>query len=326
MFPLYYEVPYDRVASAYLDCVAVNLAALLQYYAVEDLRSPFACQWYFQFHEDNALPEVLHTPLAEVILRSTGYAVHTYGPQQTSLVQVCLDFLSRQKPVLVFGDAYSMPWLPYYQQEHMEHSFIVNGVNQEQNMFHIVDAYSNQTEWGKALPCTAHLRVETFTHIVEALETERRGTVAVLERVQAAAPLDTALFLRLNAERMLFQLSHEDALRRFSRFYAQHAENVAMLRQFVLGCWLLTRARSLHAVWLADLAGFSLSSVVNSSLAQRFQEEVVAPWQQVSDFAYLTLRRVMRGRRAPLTCFEMLEQVVAPQEERLADLFLERLC
>jgi hypothetical protein len=42
-----------------------------------------------------------------------------------------------------------MPWLPYYRQKHMPHSFLVAAAG---SAAWVLDAYDNQTEWGAAAP------------------------------------------------------------------------------------------------------------------------------------------------------------------------------
>lgn len=44
---------YDCVDSAYLDCLNDNLAVLLLHVGVADVRTPFACQWYFDFDPEH---------------------------------------------------------------------------------------------------------------------------------------------------------------------------------------------------------------------------------------------------------------------------------
>lgn len=53
------------------------------------------------------------------------------------------------QPCYAVGDAFEMPWLPYYRQAHMPHSFLVAAAGPDA---WVLDAYDNQTEWGAAEP------------------------------------------------------------------------------------------------------------------------------------------------------------------------------
>ena len=85
----------------------------------------------------------------------------------------------------------------------------------------------------------------------------------------------------------------------------------------MLDCWLIARVRALHGLWLTDLAAMQ-PTLLSTELAQRFRTEVVQPWQRLSEFTYMLFRRVSQGRAAPLSCYQMLEQTIAPQELQMA--------
>ncbi len=147
---------YDSIDSAYLDCYSVNLAVLLAYLGIEDTRAPFAHQWYFDFdpERNEGLPLIMDRPIEDVIRQQTGCVTLTFSSQVGHVAADCCALLDQYGPFLVLGDAYLMPWLPYFGHEHMVHSFIIVEVDHEKKLFHIVDAYNNKTEWGAALPCS----------------------------------------------------------------------------------------------------------------------------------------------------------------------------
>src|ERR1700678_3018290 len=59
------------------------------------------------------------------------------------------DLAADHRLLYVVGDAYTMPWVPYAGQRHLEHSFLlkIDGLDAL-----IIDAYHNNTEWGQARP------------------------------------------------------------------------------------------------------------------------------------------------------------------------------
>ena len=81
----------------------------------------------------------------------------------------------------------------------------------------------------------------------------------------------------------------------------------------------MARTRALHELWLTDLAR-DHPGLLDARFPELFAQDVVAPWQRVSEFAYILFRRVSQGRRAPDACFGMLEQTVHPNEVRAAQL------
>ena len=123
---------------------------------------------------------------------------------------------------------------------------------------------------------------------------------------------------------MLLQVQKKDLLRYFSHYYANEVTNIAAIKQFALACWLVARARAFHQLWLSDTAR-SHPELVDAAFVEQFLQNVSKPWQQVSEFAYILFRRVSQGRRAPDTCFQILEMTISPNEVRLATQLLEKL-
>ena len=313
---------YDGVDSAYLDCLDDNLAVLLKHVGVTDLRAPFACQWYFDFDPSAPAASVERAPVEELIRQQTGYLFRQHQFEAGRYVERCAEFLQREQPLLVFGDAYFMPWLPYFAREHMEHSLLVDGLSDDQRLFHVVDAYYNHTPYGLASPTATYLPAMALERIAQALDTPNAGTFLVIEAAGTPTPIDPATRLLSNAEQMLAQLQERAALERFRRFYAERAQDAAAIKAFTLDCWLIARARALHRLWLSDVAR-QYPDVLDAGFPDIFQQDVVAPWQKVAEYAYICLRRVSQGRAAPDACFKMLEQTVAPNEIRVAELLAQ---
>lgn len=313
---------YDGIDSAYLDCLDDNLAVLLKHVGVNDLRTPFACQWHFDF--DPAAPAacVERTPVEALIRQQTGYVFRQQQFEDGRYVEQCAELLQREVPLLIFGDAYFMPWLPYFAREHMEHSFLVDGLSDDQRLLHVVDAYYNHTPYGLATPTDTYLPALALERIAQALETPNARTFLTIEQADTPTSIDPAALLLDNAEQMLTQLRERSALEQFSRFYAERIQDAAAIKAFTLDCWLIARSRALHRLWLSDLA-HQHPDLLDAGFADTFQQDVVVPWQKVAEYAYICLRRVSLGRAAPDACFKMLEQTVAPNEIRVAALLAQ---
>jgi hypothetical protein len=317
---------YDCVDSAYLDCLNDNLAVLLLHVGVADVRTPFACQWYFDV--DLESPERMITvervPAEALIRQQTGCVLDWHEFERDRCTATCESFVRGNQPVLIFGDAYFMPWLPYFGREHMEHTFIVDGVSADQRLLHLVDAYANKTEWGEATPIETYLPAMALERIVQALDTARSGSFLIVGQAEQPAALDLPALLRRNAAQILVQLRDKARLSHYSQYYASNVTDVAAIKQFVLDCWLIARSRALHGLWLADVAR-DQPELLDSTFVEAFAQDVVAPWQRVSEFAYILFRRVSQGRAAPDACFRMVEQTIQPNEVRVAEVLAERL-
>lgn len=309
---------YERVDSALLDCIDDNLAVLLGHTGVEDVRTPFACQWHFAFDPEGARPlRLARTPVEELIARHSGARIVTGTLDARPLAETCAAHAAAGTPLLLFGDAFLMPWLPYFAREHMEHSFIVDGASDDGLFVHVVDAYANRTAWGEAAPVQTELHVLGLERMVRDLESAHAGTWRTVERAEVESPWDVPALLRENAAAILRTVGEERQVERFSRHYAERAGDAEALGPFVLACWLAARARALHGLWLADVAR-ERPHLLSEEIARRYAEEVAAPWQRASEFAYVMLRRVSQGKAAPDVCFRILEQTVAPGEVRCA--------
>ncbi|HEU4962321.1 MAG TPA: BtrH N-terminal domain-containing protein, partial [Bacilli bacterium] len=180
---------FPGVDSPYLDCVADNLAILLLHAGAEEARSPFACQWRFAFDPQRVdwLGVLFETPYPELVEHQTGCRIVRGSVDPEDSLEALRPLVEAGRPVLMFGDVYHMPWLPYFGRVHQEHSFLIDGVSEDGRMVHIVDAYDNATEWGRALPIACELPVTALPVILD-LESENAKTYWVLERVEEEAP------------------------------------------------------------------------------------------------------------------------------------------
>jgi hypothetical protein len=169
-----------RVDSAYLDCVSDVVALLLAHAGVADVRTPFAYQRAFRVVGgiDGVLePDLPPRARDRSVARFTGLR-----PKWTDIESTaeCLDSwaaeLGRGNAVAVTADAFFLPWLPYCGNEHMEHGFVVEGVEGgREPVLHVVDPYENRTRRGHARPTTTKVVLGDLGHALD------RGAWAVLE-------------------------------------------------------------------------------------------------------------------------------------------------
>jgi hypothetical protein len=316
---------YTDTDSAYLDCLNDNLAVLLDHLGVHDRRTPFACQWYFDFDPaDPAHGPILESLSVEDLIREqTGCTLQKGQLERGRAVEQCRAFVECGQPVLVFGDAYLMPWLPYFGREHMEHSFIVDGISADHKLLHIVDAYTNRTEWGMAAPTETCLPALALEPITQDLDAPRHGSFWIMQQTATSTTADIGALLKRNAEQMRVQARPDGPLAVFCQHYADAITDVPAVKAFTLACWLVARARAYHQLWLSDVAR-AQPDLLDQHFVDLFAHDVVQPWQRVSEFAYIVFRRVSQGRTPPDTCFQMLAQTVRPQEEHAATLLVDQ--
>jgi hypothetical protein len=283
-----------RVDSAHLDCVSDDIALLLAAHNVADIRSPFGQDWRFDLVErDPGLP-VLDIPPADqdqLLGSRTGY---TPSWTRTGSVEDAAaqwrGKLSGGAPVLVVGDAYFLPWLPYHGRAHMDHGFVVEGLGEGPNpVTHVVDPYDNVTEWGHAVPVTTSLPLQDLAPALTG------GRWATLSRTGSSMPYDPRQQVVRNAAAILAAHDSES----YERFIRWHdSADQGRLENLTLQTWLLARNRQLHALWLRDVAD-DLAACGLAGLSEQFASEVAAAWRRTMEMSYIALRRSRAGRRVP---------------------------
>jgi hypothetical protein len=202
---------------------------------------------------------------------------------------------ARGKWLLVIADAFDLPWVPYHQQNHTDHSFAVRSA--EGGRIDLLDAYTNYTPWGPARPRTWTITPAVLDDLLPA------GPLTVVplfggpteEPGPAAAAAAAADLVRADRDGVI------DA---YADAYAGHPDPAVSLGQLTVETWLLARQRLAHARWLDQVAsGDILELDAGPALAHAER------WSEVSEGTYVAMRRARRGRAAP-------EGVVA----RVADL------
>ncbi|MBT2383361.1 phosphopantetheine-binding protein [Streptomyces sp. ISL-11] len=176
------------------------------------------------------------------------------------------------RPVYVVADAFHLPWVPYFGQKHIEHSFVAEATD---GGVTISDAYHNETPWGPARPLTRAYRADELAAILEGVP----GGFEIIEF--APAPLGPAPDPAVG-------FGPRDA-EDYVRAYAGHPDRAAALDRFTLETWLLARSRRLHAAFLEARDG-GVSTAVHQHLAT---------WNALVEHAYLAFRRVSRGHAEP---------------------------
>jgi hypothetical protein len=315
---------FPRIDSAYMDCVEDNLALLLLHLGQQDVRTPFACQWHFSFDEAQSMPVLCRDSFQRRIEEQTGYRVYQKDLDIARSGEVLSAYIQKGQPTLVFGDAFFMPWLPYFGQDHHEHSFIIDGMSDDRRFVHIVDAYENTTVWGKACPIACELPLTALPVILD-LESEHAKACLWLEhRGEGEAPvLNLKDMLLVNARHMIASCQQEQ-LQHFAYYYHALMPDMEAAKKLEVALWLITRARSLHALWLRDLASRA-PMLLPDFYADCYEQQVALAWKRVCEQAYLLMQRLKRGRSLPEGCFQLIEQTIAPQEAHLAERLLHHL-
>ncbi|MDG4795682.1 BtrH N-terminal domain-containing protein [Micromonospora sp. WMMD1082] len=301
-------VPCDRFLSqvdgARLDCVSDAVAVLLAHRAVPDVRAVFARDWRFELRDMPTGPAQVALPpddQDERLARRTGWRLDWRATDPGTAVDHWRAAPAADAPIVVVGDAYHLPWLPYYRREHMEHGFVVDGLGTDGTV-HIVDPYENPTEWGRAVPTVTGVDFDTLTPALSA------GRWAMLTATGTAPePGDPRGQIAANVAAVRAAADS----RAYERFVADHAPAGRLeLENLTLQTWLIARNRSLHARWLADLP----AGATDAGFVARFAR-IERGWHRAMESAYLALRRVRSGRRAPGAALDALRAATTAEVE-----------
>ncbi|WP_433392213.1 BtrH N-terminal domain-containing protein [Micromonospora sp. KLBMP9576] len=291
----------SQVDGARLDCVSDALAVLLAARGVPDVRDPFARDWRFDLRAGPAPARVaLPAPDQDDLLaRRTGWRPRWSATEPGTAADSWRAALREGAPVAVVGDAYHLPWLPYHGHEHMEHGFVVDGLDADGTV-HVVDPYENATEWGRAVPTATRVGLDTLAPALPG----GRWAVLVAATTAPEAPDPRA---QVAANVAAVRAAADSGA--YERFVAAHAPaGRDELENLTLQTWLLARDRGLHARWLADLP----AEAVDPGFVARFAD-VERGWRRATETAYLALRRVRGGRRAPGAALDALRTVTAAE-------------
>ncbi|MFD8194741.1 hypothetical protein [Streptomyces wuyuanensis] len=173
----------------------------------------------------------------------------------------------------VVADAYHLPWVPYFGQRHMDHSFLLERA--EGGGAVVVDGYHNETPWGCARPVSRPLSRAELAAAVP-------GPALAVTLAPAGAPRAPAL--------PQSDLADEEITHRYVTAYAEHPDRLAALDRLTLEAWLLARSRKLHARYLQARGVLADDSAAAAH---------VSAWESLAESVYLGYRRVERGRPEP---------------------------
>ncbi|MER7839427.1 acyl carrier protein [Streptomyces sp. NPDC096040] len=258
-----------------LDCLQANLAVLADRHHGPGTHLRLGARLHFRptAADATALPTVEPTPDAQLAAaeEALGLTVterrHAVPGREAAGTTTSL---------YVVADAYHLPWVPYYGHKHVEHSFLVEAAGDDVT---VVDAYHNDTQWGRARPLRHRL---TRDRLAQVLADIPGGVDTVRLVPRALGPAPEAVYVRPD----------EAVITEYLRAYAEHGDRVAALERFTLETWLLARSRHLHAAYAA-------AQGPAGTLSPRVREHLER-WDGVVEHAYLAYRRVARGRAEPL--------------------------
>ncbi|GAA3486960.1 acyl carrier protein [Streptomyces cremeus] len=179
----------------------------------------------------------------------------------------------------VVADAFHLPWVPYYRQRHMEHSFLLE--NDGTDGVLIRDSYHNETPWGIAKPGRWTLTRQEFAAAVPG--------PALAVRLGAAQPGAGHGGSPAAAEPET-DFADPSAVDAYADAYRRHPDRVAALTRLTLETWLLARARALHAAYLCHTGRLPDGDAPRAHLTA---------WKKLTEQVYLAHRRVERGRPEP---------------------------
>lgn len=295
----------------FLNCDNAHLAALQQFYGAASPADPMGSQWYFRLRTPDQVPETLRVPVLDAIAAMTGLVFERGQLPMPEYYDRVREMVAGGTPLIFYGDAYHMPWLPYFGNDSSAHPTVLHGVTGGE-LFHVVEAYTNSTPWGRVVPGPATVTREEFRTLVEALGPEQIGEVIWLRTRREPAPPDPVDVLRSNAEAIEDRIGHHGDLAGWAQWGRDNADGPETAALFDLGCWEVNRARSCHAAWLRRLAASS-PRLLPPEMAERFAAEIAAPWQRVSQFAYVNAQRVRKGSRPSTASCDLIDGLTSAE-------------
>jgi hypothetical protein len=265
-----------------LDCIQVNLAVLADRLHGQGAHLALGAPLRFRPGPGEAgLPTVEPGYTAQIAnaLPLLGLTAHD---RWTRLSQQRLrETVEQHGSLYVVADAFDMPWLPYFGQKHMEHSFLVSGAGEDAE---VSDAYYNETQWGAAVPGQWRLPWTDLPAI---------ASLAIRVRPDARPP-DPESTVDL------------DAPGDYIATYTEYPDRSYAVDRLTVETWLLLRSRRLHALYRW---GAAAPAAVTDHLEG---------WDRLAGQAFLALRRVQRGRPEPGHVLPELGRLLAADRDVFA--------
>lgn len=247
-----------------MDCLQVNLAVLAEQAHGPGTSTRLGGRPGFEPRWTTPLPTVESTVEERI----------EQARERLGLVAVPVDDLGRGSvTTYVVGDAYGLPWTPYFRRRHMDHSFLVEPGD---DRYVVTDAYHNDTQWGAARPVTLSL------HAHELWAALADGATAMFAIIPGPLPD------RRGAEGPAIEPA---VVRRYVAAYRDHPDRLEALDRLTLETWLLARQHLLHAI-------------------ANGPEDAALPWQRLAQQTFLASRRVAAGRPEPTGVLPELESLL----------------
>ncbi|MFD9404418.1 acyl carrier protein [Streptomyces sp. NPDC060011] len=279
-------LPLDDIRTGLLDCLQVNLAVLADHFHGAGTHLRLGARLDLPVR---LLPDGL--PTADPTLdQRLGSAAPLAGLDPVHRIRLAgtelLDEATRHGDVLyVVADAFHLPWLPYYGNAHMDHSFLLTAGPQG---LCVTDGYHIETRWGTASPGTHLLDPAVLAHL-DFAEAVAFAPVPPAPATSTVAAYESGPYLTA---------------------YTTWPDRARALDQLSAETWLLARARKLHAAHRAQAAG--------RTTASEAERAHLTAWDKVVEQTYLAARRVSRGRAEPPGTVERLSELLAADHQVFA--------
>ncbi|MEV0704762.1 acyl carrier protein [Saccharopolyspora sp. NPDC050389] len=263
----------DSVRSNLLDCMQANLAVLADRHHGPGTHLNLGAALRFRWRAEQ-LPTVeptleQHLADAETLL---GLRV---TDERTVTGEILTAAVQPGAQAYVIADAYELPWVPYFRQRHMEHSFLLSAEGT------VVDAYANDTQWGPATPGSWQFP-----------DLRLAGAAQILHFAPEAAPNPVAAV-------------DDGDFEEYLAAYQSYPNRVSALDRLTLETWLLARSRKLHAAFRRH-RGLPLRAALDEHLSR---------WDGLVEQTYLAYRRVARGRPEPTIVVERFREALAADRD-----------
>ncbi|WP_329223591.1 hypothetical protein OG352_39435 [Streptomyces sp. NBC_01485] len=272
------------VHTGLLDCIQVNLAVLADHVHGPGTHLRLGAPLRFaSWPLPDGLPTV-DPPLADQLALATALlGLRVTRQERLTRDEMLASLSERGGTHYVVADAYDLPWLPYYDHAHMDHSFLLAA---GADGWHVTDAYRIDTQWGPAVPGTWVLAREKLARITSA-------EFIALEPADLAPVADLSPTLTVDA----------DTVESYLTAYQNHADRGRALERLAAETWLLARARKLHTKYRALFAGRDEETEAEGGQLRA--------WDKAVEQTYLAHRRVSRGRAEPAGVVDRLREVLA---------------
>jgi acyl carrier protein len=281
------------VSAEALDCMQVNLAV------VADRTHPGAhvalgapLRFTLASGPPGQLPPVIEATLDDRLAQAAALLGVRVTARWDSVDGTGLRDLARSHaPLYIVADAYSMAWVPYAGQRHLDHSFLLLSADSRQAL--VADAYHNNTPWGAARPGIWQITAADLDAAAG------NGATAMTLHAGSPPPLDGDAIVAGNAAAMDTALADID---RYIGAVRATIGNRQALGRLVLDVWLLSRSRLLHAAWLASLGDRPAEAAAAAEHAQA--------WVRLSTVAFVAERRAQRGQAASPAIADQLDALL----------------